>query len=36
MPGPDTIPDLVDAIRARYDLRDEPALPMRGGSHAVA
>jgi hypothetical protein len=36
MPGPDTIADLVDAIRARYDLRDEPALPMRGGSHAVA
>lgn len=36
MPGPDTIADLVDAIRARYDLRDEPALPMRGGSSAVA
>jgi hydroxymethylpyrimidine pyrophosphatase-like HAD family hydrolase len=30
MPGPDTIPDLVDAIRARYDLRDEPALPIAG------
>jgi len=29
-PGPDTIPDLVDAIRARYDLRDEPALPIAG------
>lgn len=26
-PGLDTIPDLVDAIRARYDLREEPALP---------
>ena len=22
-PGPDTVPDLVDAIRARYDLRDD-------------
>jgi hypothetical protein len=29
-PGPDMIPDLVDAIRARYDLRDEPALPIAG------
>jgi hydroxymethylpyrimidine pyrophosphatase-like HAD family hydrolase len=29
-PSPDTIPDLVDAIRARYDLRDEPALPIAG------
>jgi hydroxymethylpyrimidine pyrophosphatase-like HAD family hydrolase len=29
-PGPDTIPELVDAIRARYGLRDEPALPIAG------
>ena len=25
-PSPDTVPALVDAIRARYDLRDEPLL----------
>ena len=26
MPSPDTVPALVDAIRARYELRDEPLL----------
>ena len=29
-PGPDTMPALIDAIRARYDLREEPALLAAG------
>jgi hypothetical protein len=28
--GPDTMPALIDAIRARYDLREEPALLAAG------
>ena len=29
-PGPDTMPALIDAIRARYDLREEPELLAAG------